>query len=107
MLRSWEHRYGVATDKQTPLPARERSPALPEAERRPLAKPVAATVGAPSMCHHCEEQTAGVVCPACDEAAYCVECDTVLHRAARIRHHVRRRTLVVSPVGRASMRACV
>eukprot|EP00952_Eustigmatos_sp_NYUAD-ZCMA_P007459 31575-Eustigmatos_ZCMA.PRE.1 len=48
------------------------------------------------MCQHCEEQSAGVSCPACGSAYFCVECDAVLHRAAKMRHHVRRRMSGVS-----------
>jgi len=46
-----------------------------------------------SMCAHCEEQPAVMFCPACSSSFFCMECDTVLHRAVKLRPHLRRKTL--------------
>jgi hypothetical protein len=45
-----------------------------------------------TVCAHCEEQPAGAFCQLCGEVSFCLECDAVLHRAVKLRQHVRQRT---------------
>lgn len=58
-------------------PSRVYLHAFPTTERQP-SPPRPSSISAPQRtCEHCEEQPASMACPACNDAAYCVECDTV------------------------------
>lgn len=94
MHLEWSQRYGINSRSPSPglvdvlLPPQQEQAGPAAMAVSPLASPGMDS----SVCSHCEEQPANVICPPCGSLAFCSECDTVLHRAVRLRQHVRRRT---------------
>lgn len=84
---SWAQRYGVNSRGASPAPL-SVDPSAEGTDHPPVGSP---TTDPLTMCSHCEDVAATVVCPPCGSVPFCGECDSVLHRAIKLRSHVRRR----------------